>query len=147
MGMAAGLYLVAVPFLFYAYRLIPTTLEETTILGVSIEAGAHGNLNYYAYYFFTKVVFAIGFCIWFLTCRYWWRWGILVPIAMLLFQIMGVVNTSISYIDEFDFWYSLPVVLPILAILVAISHKLRFYAQGLDLRDEIENEIEIAQEN
>ncbi len=140
-GIVAGLYLVTIPFLFYAYRLVPVSLTEVSVLGLDIKAGPHGNLNYYAYYFLTKLTFLIAFIIWFLTCQYWWRWTILVPICMTIFQILGIVNTSVSYIDEFDFWYSIPIVLPVCVILFFLSKRLRFYAIGLDLKDQIENEI------
>ncbi|MEX0274278.1 MAG: hypothetical protein AB3N16_07870 [Flavobacteriaceae bacterium] len=140
-GVVSCVLLLATPFIFYSYRLIPETLTETSILGLTIEAGAHGNLNYYAYYFITKVVFAVCFIVWFLNARQWWRWAILVPICMLLFQIMGVVNTSIDYIDEFDFWYSLPVVLPIAAILVGVALRLYNKVRFLDIRERVDAEI------
>lgn len=140
-GVVVALVLLITPFLFYSYRLVPVTLEETNVLGMNIKAGAHGNLNYFAYYLFTKLVFLLLFCVWFITCHHWWRWAILVPISMLTFQVTGVLNTSVGYIDEFDFWYSLPVVLAVTIFMVAIAKKLNFYATGLDLKDQIEEEI------
>ncbi|HDZ15332.1 MAG TPA: hypothetical protein ENH60_10610, partial [Pricia sp.] len=47
-GVVAGLYLLAIPFLFYAYRLVPVEMTEAEFMGIKISAGAHGNLNYYA---------------------------------------------------------------------------------------------------
>lgn len=140
-GVIIGFFLAITPFLFYAYRLIPETTEQVSFLGLTIKAGAYGNINYYAYYFLTKSVFFISFAIWFVTCRHWWRFALLVPLAMITFQIVGIVNTSISYIDEFDFWYSLPVVIPVMALLLFIYKKMRFYVLSMDLMEEINTEL------
>jgi len=139
--MVAFLILVAVPFIFYAYRLISTKTTSLSFLGFTIEAGAHGNMNYYAYYFLSKLSFLFAFIVWYLTCRHWWKYAILVPICMLIFQMAGLVNTSIDYIDEFDFWYSLPIVLPIVVILLTLSKKMAPYALSRDLREQLEDEI------
>ncbi|NYJ27552.1 hypothetical protein [Allomuricauda sp. ARW1Y1] len=141
-GTAAFLILSAVPFIFYAYRLISTDTTGFNILGFTIEAGAHGNMNYYAYYFLGKFSFLIAFILWFLTCHHWWKYAILIPISMLVFQMAGLVNTSIEYIDEFDFWYSIPIVIPVLVVLLAMAKKMRPYAYGLDLKEQLEKEIQ-----
>lgn len=140
-GMVAFLILVTVPFLFYAYRLISKETTSLDFLGITIEAGAHGNMNYYAYYFLGKLSFLLAFIVWYLTCRHWWKFAILVPICMLVFQMAGLVNTSIDYIDEFDFWYSLPIVIPVVIILLAMSRKMAPYALSRDLREQLEEEI------
>lgn len=119
-------------------------MTETTFFGFTIKAGAHQSLNYYAYYTFTKLVFLMLFILWFFTCRYWWKHAILVPICMLIFQILGLINTSIDYIDEFDFWYSVPVVIPVAALLWVTSRKLSFYSKGFDLQEKIEIDLKRA---
>ncbi len=144
--MAAFLIVAAVPFIFYAYRLISTETTEITFLGLTIEAGPHGNMNYYAYYFLGKLSFLLAFVVWFLTSKHWWRFAILIPIAMLIFQLCGLVNTSIQYIDEFDFWYSLPIVIPIVGILLGLSWKMAPYAFTEDLREQMINEVEKVKE-
>ncbi|WP_421801797.1 hypothetical protein [Flagellimonas sp.] len=146
-GMVAFFILAAVPFLFYSYRLISTDTTEISILGFTIEAGAHGNMNYYAYYFLGKLSFLFAFIVWFLTSNHWWRYAILIPICMLIFQLCGLVNTSIQYIDEFDFWYSLPIVIPIVGILLTLSWKMVPYAFTEDLRDQMREEVENAKKD
>ena len=66
----------------------------------------------------------------------------MIPVTLLIFQITGVVNHAVSYIDEFDFWYSLPLVIPVIILLYLLSKKLNAYANALDVKKEIENELE-----
>lgn len=140
-GVVVCIVISATPFLFYAYRLISTETTSVSFLGMTIEAGAHGNMNYYAYYFLGKLTFLIAFAVWYLTCSHWWKHAILIPTSMLIFQIAGIVNTSIDYIDEFDFWYSLPVVIPILGFLMLMAREMRHYAYAIDLKEQLEEEV------
>ncbi len=62
---------------------------------------------------------------------------------MFLFQLSAAVNHTIEYIDEFDFWYSLPVVLPILFFLIYISIRLNQRTQEkYNLKEEVDEEIQ-----
>ncbi|QQV89958.1 hypothetical protein M1M27_gp14 [Cellulophaga phage Ingeline_1] len=139
--MAIALYVIATPFFFYSYRLFPEDLTQISFLGLTIKAGLHGNLNYFAYYLFTKLVILILIIIWYVTNAFWWKQTLLVPISMLLFQIIAVINTSVNYIDEIDFWFSLPIIIAVLLPIIYTSKKLSFYTSSLDLKDEIETEI------
>lgn len=61
---------------------------------------------------------------------------------MFLFQLSAAVNHNIEYIDEFDFWYSLPIILPILFFLIYISVRIGKRSSGEDsLKREVDQEI------
>lgn len=60
---------------------------------------------------------------------------------MFLFQLTGVVNYKIEYIDEFDFWYSLPIILPILVLLIYISYIAGKKSSEDQLKREVDDEI------
>ena len=91
---------------------------------------------------FTKIIFVLLTGLWFLTSQNWWKYAILVPFTMFLFQLSGVINAQMEYIDEFDFWYSLPVVLPILFFLIYISYIVSKKRTGYDdLKDDVDREI------
>ncbi|MGK0427985.1 MAG: SNF family Na+-dependent transporter [Ulvibacter sp.] len=79
---------------------------------------------------------------WFLTSNNWWKYAILVPLVMFLFQFLGVLNFELEYIDEFDFWYSLPIILPILFFLIYISFLIsKNESNSTDLMTEVDAEI------
>jgi len=61
---------------------------------------------------------------------------------MFLFQLSGVINYKEGYIDEFDFWYSLPIILPILILLIYISYIAGKKSSNDDgLKKEVDDEI------
>lgn len=139
-GVLLLLFLTITPFLFYTYKFAPDSKEWNTLFG-TINSGSFPSVSIYLHVLFTKLILVLLTGIWFLTSNNWWKYGILVPFTMFLFQLSGVLNHKISYIDEYDFWYSLPFILPIVFFLVYISFRIKRRASSYQLKDEVDNEI------
>ena len=141
-GGVIAFLLAITPFLFYLYKYAPqdSKIWETQLF--TINSGSFRNAQSFVHALFTKITFVIITALWFITSKDWWRWAILVPLMMFLFQLLGVINYQVSYIDEFDFWYSLPVIIPIIIFLIWISNELNKTIGDLDLKKEIEEELE-----
>jgi len=134
--------LIATPFLFYLYKFAPSEAQEWDTVFGKIHSGGFGNVQAYLHALFTKIVFVLLTGIWFLTSNNWWKYAILIPFTTFLFQLSGVVNYKLQYIDEFDFWYSLPVVLPILFFIVYISYIIsKDPAEDDELKRNVDREI------
>ncbi len=140
-GVFLSLLLIATPFLFYIYKYAPDSKEWDTVFG-TIRASGFSNVNSYMHAVFTKFTFIMLTTIWFLTSNNWWKYAILVPLVMFLFQFIGVLNYELQYIDEFDFWYSLPIIVPILLFLIYISYIIsKNESDSSDLMTEVDDEI------
>jgi hypothetical protein len=140
-GVFLSLLLIATPFLFYIYKYAPDAKEWDTIFG-TIRSNGFLNVQSYMHAVFTKFTFVMLTTIWFLTSNNWWKYAILVPLVMFLFQFLGVLNFELEYIDEFDFWYSLPIILPILFFLIYISFLIsKKQSNSPDLMTEVDDEI------
>ncbi len=141
-GVLLSVVLIATPFLFYLYRVAPTDSKEWDTIFGTISSGGYRNVSYFFHSLFTKITFVLLTGIWFLTSKNWWKYAILVPFTMFLFQLSGVINHNIQYIDEYDFWYSLPVVLPILFFLIYISYRIgKRASDNSELKKEVDEEI------
>jgi hypothetical protein len=140
-GVLVSLLLIATPFLFYIYKYAPDEKEWDTIFG-TIRANGFSNVHSYMHAVFTKFTFIMLTTIWFLTSNNWWKYAILVPLVMFLFQFIGVFNYELEYIDEFDFWYSLPIIVPIVFFLIYISLVIsKNESDSSDLMTEVDDEI------
>jgi len=124
LGVLLAIILMATPFLFYLYKFAPSDSKVWETPFGTIESGEFKSAQIYLHALVTKLTFIILTATWFLTSRNWWKYAILVPLTMFLFQLSGVINYKISYIDEFDFWYSIPVILPIIFLLIFISYRI-----------------------
>jgi len=140
-GVFLSLLIIATPFIFYIYKYAPDSKEWDTVFG-TIRASGFSNVQSYMHAVFTKFTFILLTTIWFLTSNNWWKYAILVPLFMFLFQFIGVLNNELQYIDEVDFWYSLPIILPILIFLIYISYRIsKNESDSSDLMTEVDDEI------
>ena len=142
-GVLLSIILTATPFLFYLYTYAPSESKEWNTFFGTISSGGFGNVQTYMHALVTKFTFVLLTGIWFLTSNNWWKYAILVPLTMFLFELSGVVNYKIQYIDEYDFWYSLPIILPILFFLIYISVRIgkKQTNDEFDLKNDVDEEI------
>jgi len=137
-----SIILIVTPFLFYIYRYAPAEASEWKTIFGTIEAGGFIYIQSYMHALFTKISFVLLTGIWFFTSNNWWKYAILVPFTMFLFQLSGVINFQIQYIDEYDFWYSLPIVLPILLFMIYLSYRLsKKNSDNSNLEEDVDEEI------
>ena len=70
--------------------------------------------------------------IWFFTCKHWWHWIILAPIAMYSFQLWGVINES-NDLDTLELIYIIPLMMILVPSVYLIRAKLFNKIRGNDL--------------
>ncbi len=146
-GGVIALLLAMTPFLFYLYKYAPNNSKTWETFLFTIETKSFSNAQNFIHALFTKITFVVVTTLWFITAKHWWKWAILIPLIMFLFQLLTVINYQTSYIDEFDFWYSLTIIIPIIVFLIWISNELNKTIGDLDLKDEIEEELESYNKN
>ncbi|WP_298757717.1 hypothetical protein [uncultured Psychroserpens sp.] len=87
-------------------------------------------------------ILIIAFClIWYFTSKNWWRYSILVIIAIELMKLFSTFNPNQSNVDDFEYFITLPITLPIILIMIFISHKINQYNLAKQVRSEIDKEI------
>ncbi|MBQ0786211.1 MAG: hypothetical protein KBT69_01830 [Oceanihabitans sp.] len=136
-----ALLILALPFLFYLYKLAPDTpVWETSWF--TLNSGVWESIYLYLWLTFTRLLLVVILSIWFITCKHWWRYVILVPLIIELFKFISVFNNNVSVIDEIEYIYSLPFTIPIILFIIFISKKINYYSKYLDLNNEMNAEIE-----
>lgn len=78
--------------------------------------------------------------IWFFTCKHWWYHVILIPIGMFAFQLFNLINDDVSFADEVEIWWLLPIMFVIIPFVYLIRAKLFDKIRGNDL-EAFEKEI------
>jgi hypothetical protein len=125
------LFIAVSPLLFYSYQSFPKSrLWETSFF--SLETGFR-DWNAYAWYLIGKIVPLYLLFIWFFTCRHWWHWVLLVPIAMYSFQIVTLVSESNNY-DTLEIYYLIPLMMFLIPALYLIRARLLNIFKADDLQ-------------
>ena len=141
-GVLLSLVLTATPFLFYIYKFAPVDSKEWDTIFGTITSGGFGSVQSFLHALFTKISFVLLTGIWFVTATNWWKYSILVPFTMFLFQLSGTINFQLQYIDEYDFLYSLTFITPIIFFLVYISYRIsKRPLINTDLEEDVVDEI------
>ncbi len=123
-------FIALTPFMFYMYESFPRTNSwETSLFTWKT---SFPDWYSFAWYFSGKFIPLFLLLLWFFTCKHWWHWIILVPIAMYSFQLWGVLNES-NNLDSLELYYIIPLMLVVVPSVYLIRAKLFARIRGNDL--------------
>lgn len=125
------LLIALTPYLFYLYESFPNSqVWETSLFKFTT---IFPSWQSFAWYFVGKAIPLMLLLLWFFTCKHWWHWIILVPIAMYAFQLWGVINES-NNLDSLEIYYIVPLMLILVPAVYLIRAKLFNRMRGNDLK-------------
>ena len=121
-GGVVVLIIAITPILFYLYTEFPSdkALWETSFFTIETN---YPSVYHLAWYLTGKCIPLLLLLIWFFSCKHWWHWIILVPIAMYSFQLWGIINESFK-MDEVELIYILPLMMILIPSVYVIRAKL-----------------------
>lgn len=113
------LIIACTPFIYYAYESFPAESQvwETPFFTFTTQ---YPSFYQFAWFITGKLIPVIILLLWFFTCKHWWHWIILVPLAMYVFQLFSILKQNFN-VDEVEIIY----VIPIMMILVPFVYLLR----------------------
>lgn len=126
-------FLIAItPFLFYSYESFPNDSQvwETSLFLIKTE---FFSVNTYFWFIAGKLIPLYLLLLWFFTCKHWWHWILLIPIAMYAFQLWGIVNES-QGLDELEIYYIIPLMMILVPAVYLVRAKLFNRMMGNDLK-------------
>ena len=132
------LIIASTPFLFYSYESFPADSKVWETSFFSFETG-YGSMYHFAWFTVGKLVPLILLLIWFFTCKHWWHWIILVPIAMYSFQLWGVIRQNFTT-DELEIFYVIPLMMVLVPFVYLIRARLFSKVRG-DTLEQFEEEL------
>jgi magnesium-transporting ATPase (P-type) len=130
-------FMLFVPYAFYLYNYFPNEkIYETSFF--TFESKGYESVNTFMWLLFSKFVPLVLLLIWFTTCKQWWYYSIAIPISVYVFQLIGILNDDLLFMDQYEFIYSLPITLIILTILYFIRSKINVYLKAMDIKKEMD---------
>lgn len=119
-GSIIATFIAVTPYLFYLYEDLPTTQVWENWL-FTYDSKGWGDAQFAMWIFTNKMIPFCFILIWFFTCRHWWYHVLLVPIAMYIYQIIGIFNDNIAHIDKFELAH----LIPVMAIIIPSIYLIR----------------------
>jgi len=139
-GSMVGVMILIIPFIFYSYEQFPKEKSFETAF-FNLETTYYGSVNTAVWVFMGKFIPIYICLIWFFTCKYWWKYAILVPIGMYVGQIIIYFNDEMQFIDEMDWNFVLPIVIVVILILGFIRYSLSSKIELLTIREILQQEL------
>lgn len=134
--------LMSTPIIFNIYSFIPGGEKLFKFLG--LELGSYGfiDASTFVWYASRKLCVMIPCCLWFITCRHWWKYAVLGPISLSAFQLWEAFQNKSQLIDELEIFQALPFISLIIMVLLLISRAVNYQTKLLTMRDSINVEID-----
>jgi hypothetical protein len=143
-GSIVGTIIASTPYLFYLHLSVPNEQVWHTFL-FDYDAKQYGDANVAMWVLTGKAIPLLLLFIWFFTNKHWWYHSLLVPIAMYVYQIFDFFNATISYVDDFQLIY----LIPIMAIIIPTIYLIRARIfnkvnEATKTMQELEDELKIS---
>jgi len=140
-GSIVATLIAITPYLFYLYESVPAEQVWDTFL-FTYNSGGFENANTAMWLLTGKLIPIFLLFIWFFTCRHWWFHVLLVPISMFTYQIFGTLNDDLSYVDQFQLMYLVPIMAVIIPSIYLIRARI-FNRINQKTMQELEDEFRI----
>ncbi|OUS02935.1 hypothetical protein A9Q86_02490 [Flavobacteriales bacterium 33_180_T64] len=134
--------IVLSPLITYVHLKFPETKTLETSL-FTINSNYYGDIQALVWTISIKLAYILTFSFWFLTCKHWWRFGLLIPLIFYINQLMIVINDEIYYVDNKELKISFIISIPIILLLLFISKKLNYYSKSKSLAEDLDAEIKL----
>jgi hypothetical protein len=129
------------PIFFNIHLLIPEGLKMVKVGSFNITSYGFKSIDVLAWLFFFKVTYLLALSIWFITCKYWWKYAILSPIILVSYQIWEMFQ-EVQFIDAWGNLRAFPFVLCILLVLFMLSNYVKYEFKVSELHKSISLELE-----
>jgi hypothetical protein len=143
-GSIVGTIIASTPYLFYLHLSVPSEQVWHTFL-FDYDSKQYEDANAAMWVLTGKAIPLLLLLIWFFTNKHWWYHSLLVPIAMYVYQIFDFFNATISYVDDFQLIY----LIPIMAIIIPTIYLIRARIfnkvnEATKTMQELEDELKIS---
>lgn len=134
--------LLFIPSLYFMEMLIPKGVQTYQLGWLEINDFGFNDVNMFFWYVNLKLCVLLPLMIWFVSCRKWWRYSILVPIILTTSQLWELFQSpSASKLDQFELFKALPAILFIIGLLLLSSYFIKYRYRIFDVYLDITHEI------
>jgi hypothetical protein len=134
-------FIIAIPFLFFLYNIAPKNTQIWKTSWFMIDSKIFEDPNSMFWHYSVKILTISILSIWFVTCKYWWRFAIFVPIVVEFYKFIGLFEVYFLPIKFHHNLNSLSFSVAYIILLLFISKRLGYYSKTKSLSSELNIEI------
>ena len=137
------LILLILPFLSRAIR-FSEDLQELNFLGFTITTFGFSNIHSLLGYLLDKLFLLLPVLMLFFSSKKWWRYALLFPILLAVFQIKNALDPNLEDVDAYEFLEAAPFLFAVLVLLLFLSNTAYYQSKMKELYWKTYNNLEEA---
>gem|GEM_PF-5445114 len=132
---------ISLPFVFFIYLIVPETKVWYNDWFI-IDSGYFESAKFFIWFITVKLMTIVLLSIWFVTCKYLWRYIIFVPIAAEVHKLYVLLKIyELNYEYKPHLLETILITIPFLVILLLISKKIGYYRHAKINTNVVNDEI------
>ncbi len=135
--------LLLLPFLSRAIR-FSEELQELNFLGFTITTFGFPNIHSFLGYLLDKIFLLVPVLMLFFSSKKWWRYALLFPILLAVFQIKNALDPNLEDVDAYEFVEAAPFLLLVLVLLLFLSNTAYYQSKMKELYRKTYDHVEEA---
>ncbi len=139
--------LLSLPLLHRISYDLPLNTEEINVLGFTITNMGFLNVDMLFTYLFYKSFLVIPLFILFLKTKRWWKYALLIPIILTVFQIKTAFNPNLEDVDAYEFFEAAPFLFLVLVLLLFLSNSAYYQSKIKELYQRTYHHLEMVLRN
>ena len=140
------LVLIGSFLLWFLNRLIPAGTQQLDLGFIVLDTYGFNDINVLVWYLASKTMIIIPMLVWFITCSYWWRFAILSPITLYIFQLWEAFQDTNS-IESWGNIRAFPIIFCVILLLFIISKFVKYKLAVVEMYEYLTTQIEVDLEN
>ena len=132
---------VSMPFLFILHKIAtPGQTLLDLFYFISIPSFGFPDVYTFLWVFSSKVGLILAVSLWFFTNRHWWKYFLLIPFVVGLFQLFELFK-EYPQIDTYEFFTVIPFILLLMTAMVLITRRIRNFVLLSEFYSKMEDKI------
>ena len=138
-----ALLLLFLPFLARIVFGLPDDLQELHILGLTVSSSGFPNVSAFLVYLLLKVYLLIPTLLCFFEVKKWWRYALLMPVLLAVFQIRTSLNPNTEDLDTYEVIQALPLLISVGLLLLFLSKTAYYQSKMVQLYQTTYHNLEL----
>ena len=127
--------------LWFLNRLIPVGTQQLDLGFMVLKTYGFNDINILIWYLASKAMIIIPLFVWFITCSYWWRFAILSPITLYVFQFWEAFQDTNS-LEGWGNARAFPIIFVIIIFLLILSKSVKYKFGVVEMYEYLTDQIE-----
>ena len=140
-------FIIVSPFLFFLYTVSPNDsfIWKTSLF--TIESNVGNEIEDLLWILSYKLLTLILFIIWFVSCKHWWKFLLLITIFIEFHKFFSFLNEELLVFKFYNLAHTIVLFIPIFIVLIIITNRFHLYTNQQNLSNEINEEINNLMQN